>query len=292
MAFNANTATLAQWLAIAPLCGLPAANFAPPSFYADALTAAKNNVPPGAPSDFVAACQPALIARGIIYYKIAPGDCGRATPLGLGNAQLTQEAGSAASSGISIAAQLAGAGSGIASMAGAVLPGIGIAVQAITSIFAAHAQAVANEQKTICSVAAVINQAFAYYDGLVKKGKLSPSAAIAGMQTFISQVNGQLQTIEKKCNAACVYEGQLAAHVTFLNSYYPAIAPASIFSAAPGASVLSLGGVPGGVLRVGESVATGLLAPVATALHTSTSALGLILLVLIAIFAVGYAVWK
>lgn len=240
--------TTAQWnnvadiLAIAPLCGLPVANFAPLAYQAQAEVSAQKNLPPGAPSDWVSVCTASLLARGIVYYKNVPGDCGTPTQINTENAQLAGAAGQVAS--------------GIASMAGAALPGIGVFVSAIQSIFAAHAAAVANEQKTICAVAGVINQVFAYYDNLVKRGALSPSAAYTGMQTFLAQANAQLQTIEKKCNAACVYQGILAAHADFVVSYYPAIAPNQASAHAPGAPPSSSGTTPGGVIQVGGASET------------------------------------
>lgn len=231
MAFNANTATVGQWLAIAPLCGLPVANFVPTNFQAQAQAAAQRNVPAGIPVNskarFVTQATAMLIARGIIYFKAVPGDCGRATPIGTGESQGEQAA-----------------VAGISAMAGAALPGIGPFINAIAGIFgAAHAAAVAKEQTTICQVAGVINQVFAYYDAQVRTGKISPSTAYAGIQNFMQQVSEQLQTIEQTCNAACWTQGFLAAHSDFVEYYYPAIAPPSIFP-----------GVPGGIVYDAEEV--------------------------------------
>ena len=270
MAFNASTATLPGWLAIAPLCGLPIANFAPSSFEEIAQTAATQSTPPGAPSVFVVPCTASLMARGIIYYKNAPGDCGRATTIVPGD---TQEI-----------------ASGISAMAGAIpLPGIGSFVQAITNIFgAAHTAAVQTEQATICQVAGVINQVFAYYDAQVKSGAISPSTAYVGLQAYIAQVNEQLSSIAKKCDAACVYMAQLAAHSIFVQSYYPAIAPVGLFSGAPGAAPATGSSSPGGVIATGEGIATGLLSPLTAATGLSASVIGIILLALFALFGLGY----
>jgi hypothetical protein len=278
MAFNASTATLAQWLAIAPACGLPAKNFAPASFYDQAITCATNAKPPGAPADFVSACTPALIARGIIYYKNVPGDCG--TPTQIQPSIAASEENTALS-----------AVSGIASMTGAAIPGIGPFLSSIIGIFGqAHAQAVANEQSTICQVAGIINQAIAYCDSLVVSGKISPATAYAGLQAYIAQVTTQLQSIEKKCNAACVYQGQLAAHAAFAQTYYAALAPAAAFTSAPGAAPSQLGEIPGGVIAVGEGVAVSVFQPAANALGISTESFLFILLALIALFGIGLAV--
>lgn len=244
--------TVQNYLDSAPLVGLPASNFVPQSLRSQCATVANNSVPPSAPSTFPVVCQASLIIRGIFYFKSNPGDCGSPTQLNLTDANLTQISGAAAQSGVKIAASLAGAGSGIASMAGAVLPGIGVAVQAITTIFSNHAKAVATEQAVICSVSQVINQVIPHYDALVRSGQISPSTAYAGMQTFFNQVAAQLAQIEKTCDAACVYQGILKAHAAFVQMYYPQIAPASAASHAPGAAPSSITS-PGGVVSVGNA---------------------------------------
>jgi hypothetical protein len=272
MTFNAQTATLAEWLAAAPLCGLPAKNFAPSSFWEQAQVCAQNATPPGAPAIFTVPCTASVIARGIIYYKQNPGDCGLATQIQ--PSATTTDAVTAVS--------------GIASMTGSVIPGIGPFLDQIIGIFGAnHAAAVANEQATICQVAGIINQAIAYCDSLVISGKISPATGYAGLQAYVAQVKTQLQTIEKKCNAACVYEAQLDAHVAFAQSYYAAIAPASAFVSAPGAPPQQLGGTPGGVIAVGEGVAVNVLGPTAAKLGISTETFLFILLALVVLFGIG-----
>ncbi len=249
MSINTASWTEQNWLQAAPACGLPSANFVKSAAaIAKAQSVAQNSIPPGAPSDFATVCWASLVARGIIYFKSNPGDCPTQSPIGLSNAQLTGIAGGLAGAGISIGT----AAAGIASMAGSVLPGIQVAVSAISVIFAAHAQAVANEQQTICSVANIVNQVFAFYDVAVLTGKLSPTTAYSGMQTYLSQVNGQLETIEKTCNAACVYQGILKAHAVFVQYYYPAIAPSQLSVAAPGAAPIKASS-PGGVISTGTS---------------------------------------
>jgi hypothetical protein len=302
------TSSVAGVLAIAPACGLPAKNFAPLSFEAQAQVCATNANPPGSPTDFVIVCTGSLLARGIVYFKNVPGDCG--TPTTIEPDQSTSE--------VNAAGQLA---AGVASMAGAALPGIGSFINAITSIFgAAHAKAVATEQSTICSVAGVINQVFSYYDAQVKKGNISPSVAYTGMQAYLAQVIAQLQAIQKKCDAACFYIGVLKAHASFVQSYYPAIAPKGIFSiltvggapTEPPALPVGVGGTlvpggagaPGGVIATGAGVSTNLGGAIASKVPVFLSALnapasklgfsgtelGLIVLVLIALFAIGLAV--
>jgi hypothetical protein len=226
---------VSDYLANAPAVGLPASGFVPSSLQSLCASIAQNSVPTKAPSTFVTACTGSLIARGIIYFKCTPGDCGSPTALNLTDAQLTGLAGNAATAGLSVASQIAGAASGIAGVAGAVLPGIGVAVSVLTQIFANHAAAVADEQTTICKVAGLINQVIPFYDSAVKRGLLSPQTAYAGMQNYLQQVIEALDGIQKSCDAACVYIAILNAHYTFVEKYYPMIAPASASPQAPGA---------------------------------------------------------
>lgn len=234
MSVDTKNWTVSDWLAAAPACGLPSNNFVPVSLRPQCASLAQKHIPAGAPPNFETVCTASLIARGIIYFKQSPGDCGTPTKIDFSDVGAVQ----------SIA-------NGITAMAGASLPGIGQAVKIISDIFAQHDIAVANEQKTICSVANTLNSVINYYDRLVSAGSISPSTAYAGMQNYLSQVNGKLQTIEKQCNAACVYSGIISAHSDFVQIYYPVLAPVGFFSHAPGAAPSFFGTTPGGVIQVG-----------------------------------------
>lgn len=277
----AEPTTIAGFLQVAPLVGLPSSGFVPASLQAQCATVAQRNIPAGliSPSDksrFVLECTAQLIARGLIYAKATWGDCGNPNTVNVTPSASAQ--------------QIDQTAIGIASMAGSVLPGIGPFVKAITGIFgAAHAQAVAKEQETICGVVNIINQAIPYYDRQVKAGNISPAAAVAGMQTFFSQVNEQLQTIEQKCNAACWTQGFLKAHADFMTSYYPAIAPVGLFSGAPGGATTGLLGIPGGVLQIGEALIT---APLKAIGITASSQTLIGLVVLILAILIGYSLVK
>lgn len=281
--------TLAGWLILAPTVGLPSQNFVPQSLYAAALSVAQRHVPPGASAAWPILCQAFLIARGLIYWESQPGDCG-SSDYDLSNigAEATQAGG--------------GVASGIAAMAGASLPGIGVAVQAITQIFQNHTNAVITEEKTICQMMFVINTVIPYYDKAVALGQISPSDALAGMQNYLAQVTAKLATIQKKCDAACVYSGVLSAHADFCGIYYPAISPIQAAPHAPGAPPASAGTVPGGVIQVGTvgspSLGVALTAPtnpsgydatptVPTVISTST-----ILIILAVIAGIFFVVRK
>lgn len=267
--------TLAGWLATGPAQGLPLSNYVPQSLYPDALAAVQRNIKsatnPPSPGQY-AQGEACLIARGLLYWKSTPGDCGSPTVVDLTSADIASGAG-----------QIAG---GIASMAGATIPGLGAAVQAVEQIFAHHAQAVATEQQTICSVAQLMNQIIPYYDLQVRNGNISPGSAIAGMQNFIAQVNAKLQTIYKPCNAACVYMSFLAAHSDFLNTYYPAIAPAGVFAHRPGAPPITASPTaPGGVIQSGGVADYGNVAAVSPMATSTTEIVIIAVIVGIIIFA-------
>ena len=258
--------TVWDTLATAPAYGLPAANFVPLDFQPQCLTVATRHQPAGADSTFPQWCANQLIARGLMARHSVPGDCEYGGGVDFSEVQITQGAG-----------QIAG---GIASMAGASLPGIGQALSIIENIFAAHAQAVANEQKVICQVAGIINQVLAYYDQQVKSGNLSPATAYKGMQSFLNQCNARLQTIFKKsCDAACWYMAAIAAHADFVQSYYPYLAPVQLGAHAPGAAPAADGTVPGGVIQIGST----LLSPITGALAGFSSFEKLLLLGLAAV---------
>jgi len=261
-------------LATAPAYGLPAANFVPLEFQPQCTTIAQKHMPTGTDSSWTVWCANMLIARGLMARHSVPGDCENGGSVDFSDVQITQAAGQIAN--------------GIASMAGASLPGIGQALQLIEGIFAAHAQAVANEQKVICQVAGIINQVLAYYDKQVKSGAISPSAAYAGMQSFLNQCNAQLQTIFKKsCDAACWYMGVIAAHADFVQSYYPYIAPVQAAPHAPGAAPAVNGTTPGGVVQVGSAI----LSPVA-ALTSGLSSGEKFILLALALGIGGYLAYE
>lgn len=237
---------LADYLNAAPSVGLSPANFVPNQWRSICQDVANNSAPAKAPKTFPVACNASLVTRGIIYFKSNPGDCGSPSKLNLTDAQLTGEAGQIASGVVK------GLASGIGSMTSAILPGISVAVSAIQQIFANHAAAVANEQTTICKVSQIMNQVIPYYDNLVRTGKINPSDAYSGMQSFINQVDELLSAIMKSCDAACVYTAILQAHYTFVEKYYPLIAPVTATPHAPGAPPASTKTTPGGVVYAGN----------------------------------------
>jgi hypothetical protein len=241
MAQPAWTKSIAAGLAVAPAVGLPAANFVPPSLYSAALASVTRNTPAGAPSWYANQAQICLIARGLITWHNVPGDC--ASP------------GTVDFSGESDAEGAAGIGIGIASMAGASLPGIGSAISLVTSFIEHHPEAVALEQNVSCAVAGTFNQVIAYYDNQVRKGLISPAQAVAGVRGYCQQAKGQLAQIAKtSCDWGCELTGIVAAHADFLVTYYPAIAPVQFSAHAPGGAPAVSGTAPGGVVQVGTQI--------------------------------------
>lgn len=210
-----------------------------------ALVAARNK-PSGAPADFAIVAEACLRARGLIYFRNNPGDCG--APPGVPSFTSGQIVGlsGGAASGV-----VGGLGS-VGALTGAATAGIGtavsLAVAGIESIFQHHAQAVTNEQTTICAVAGYFNPLVKQIDASVASGQISASDGITYMKQVAQQAINGLQSINGVCNAACVYIGVLKAHMDFVSTYYPAISPAeSIGASAPGGAPTFFGTPPGGV---------------------------------------------
>jgi hypothetical protein len=196
---------------------------------------------------FVALCEACLRARGILYSKQSPGDCGSgSSPIsGIGSGQIVGLSGQAASG---VVGGLGAAGA----LSGAATFGIGtavtFAVSAIEGIFQHHSQAVANEQGTICSVARYFNPLVQQIDAAVRSGEISAAQGVAYMKQVTNQAINGLQSILSGTNAASYFIGVLKAFADFANYLYPHIAPELSLSANdPGGAPDFYGTPPGGV---------------------------------------------
>lgn len=223
--------------------GLGAYNFSDSQYGIVAL----RNRPTGTNANFPAICEANLRARGLIYYKKTPGDCGggSAAPGGFTSGQIVGLSGTA-SSGIVGGLGAAGVLSGPATLG--IGTAVSLAVAGIEAVFQHHAQAVANEQATICAVANYFNPIVKQIDKAVATGAISPDEGITYMRQVTQQAISGLQSIYKVCNAACYYIGYLRAHADLVTSLYPALAPApSLGAQAPGSAPATFGTPPGGV---------------------------------------------
>jgi hypothetical protein len=246
--------TVAGWENCA---GVPEGLLAYPGFgsplFADSQyhIVALRNDPTGNPAKFAISCEANLRARGLIYMKKTPGDCGSSlVKSGVGSGQIVGLSGTAAS-GVIGGLGAAGAISGVATLG--IGTAISMAVAGIEAVFAHHAQAVANEQSTICAVANYFNPLMQQVDRAVISGSISPDQGIAYIKQICQQAINGLQTIYKKCNAACYFIGYLKAHADLVSSLYPAISPAPTMGAqAPGAAPSTYYNTPGGVTDAGS----------------------------------------
>jgi len=207
--------------------------------------AVASSKPPGANASYLIVAEAMLRAGGIIYYKVNPGDCpAPAVGSGVTAGQIVGLSGSAASGvvgGLGAAGVLAGPATlGISSA-------ISIAIGGIEDLFAAHAQAVANEQSTICSVASFFNNAKRQIDLAVRQGQISSDAGAAALIQICNQAKNGLATIYKPCNAACFYQAVCQAFINFAHTWYDSIAPQGVFAQAPGGAPTTYGTPPGGV---------------------------------------------
>jgi hypothetical protein len=178
--------------------------------YAAIINAAKPSAVPGGAGQpgYGFLCEACLRARAILYYKSSPGDCGTTPP-----AQATPN-------------EAASVGGSLASSALSFIPGVGAIIGAIEGIFAEHAQAVANEENTLCSVSTNATAAIKQIDAAVAGGQITPAQGIAAMQQVVTTANQGLATIEKTpSDAAAYYVGVMQAQAGFAQIYYPALAP-------------------------------------------------------------------
>lgn len=191
------------------------------------ITISNNNVPPSAPSNIRTTIECCLRARGILYYKSTPGDCALPSkPSGIGGVKLGMQIGESSLGTVSAlgTAGIIGLGGAATALSVATL-GVGLAAVPILAIVQHHQAAVATEQATICQVAEMVNQAIPTIDYQVQQGQASPNDGITLMQYVCQNAIQGLDSIRKTCNAACVYEACLRAHMDFSKVFYPVISP-------------------------------------------------------------------
>lgn len=215
-----------------------------------AIQAAVNASIPSGISNKVAykvACEAMLRAGVLFYQKSTPGDCGAPSPApgGISNGQIIGLSGTAAS-GATSALAAAGVLSGPATLG--IGTAISLAVAGLEDLFAHHAQAVANEQATLCRVMNFFNPAKQAIDAGVRSGQITPDAGATLLIQLVNQAKTGLSTILKSCNAACWYNGYLVAFSNFSRTWYDSIAPTSgVYAQAPGGPPTYYGTPPGGV---------------------------------------------
>lgn len=154
-----------------------------------------------------------LITRRLLYWKRTPGDCGSPAQV-QGNL------------GLGIGSGLGGAASvDPEPVSKGILSGIAI----IGDLFGAHhAQAVATEQMTLCSVSVQFNSLLVQIEQAVKGGQISPDQASAYLQQANSALDSTLAGIAKQCDAACGFRIGMRALVSFMSDIgFPALAPSN-----------------------------------------------------------------
>lgn len=231
----------------APAFGSPSFNPNDPN--AGVIRAAvAQSIPSGIPDKkaYSNACEAMLRAGRLFYQKSSPGDCGSPSAFpGIGSGQIVGLGGQGAS-GLVGAFGAAGIIGGAATMG--ITTAISVAVAGIEDIFAHHAQAVANEQSTLCRVLLYFNPAKQAIDAAVYSGQISPDEGTAYFKQVIQSAKTGLSSILKVCNAACWYIGYLNAFSFYAITWYDSIAPVGIvYAQAPGGAPSSIGTPPGGV---------------------------------------------
>lgn len=216
-------------------------------------TAVAQSKPAGANNTYATQCEAHLRARGLLYSKNTPGDCGAPPAVGggVGVPQvigLSGQVGSSLVSGLGVAGVIGGAAT--LGIGAAIAVGVGV----LETVLSHHSAAVANEQATICAVMNFFNPIITRIDAAVKAGTISSDEGITYLQQAILTAKNSLSTIVQTCNAACFFRGYLDAHLYFAKNYYPAITPSTnIFAQAPGNPPDAYGTMPGGVTVTGNT---------------------------------------
>lgn len=175
-----------------------------------------------------------LVARGLIYWRNKPGDCGTQNASGT----VAPLVGKEVSGSLALATGITGAVVGATATAtialGAATAGIGLLLAPILAIVEHHAAAVQNEQNTICTVAGQANQAIPQIDALVRSGQITAAQGLAALKQVITNLKLGLNPVSGQgssghpCNAGCCYQAVCDAHVLFAATYYNDIAPVPV----------------------------------------------------------------
>ncbi|SRR6266478_1787247 len=158
-----------------------------------------------------------LATNRLTYCKQKAGDCGTPAKINLGAGAATLKYGGTA---VGAAAGLGGlgalgptfaAGAAGATALGAATLGIGLVALPILAILAHHAQAVAQEQSTLC---AVTNSWNAFADAVetqLAQGKIGIQDAMAALPQIYQQLSDALRGITKGFNAGAYFQRALDA---------------------------------------------------------------------------------
>jgi hypothetical protein len=159
------------------------------------------------------------------------------------------------------------------------IPIVGDIISSVASLatlpFAHHAQAVKNEQATLCAAVPAANQMLRGIDQLVSSGQIDTATASAAMDQGYSNwrdsIKGILKDTGGKCNAACVYEKVFQAAIMKRKQDYAVMDAQQ----SRGAQPVNGGGVvnaPGGVV-VSPSTNGGVFSGVVNALNGAVNAI-------------------
>lgn len=183
-------------------------------------------------SDFTLCYAVAVLkSRRLIYWKASPGDCGSAGIALSGTTQIEAAVGGSLGSAASVDPEPISKG---------ILAGLSAIFGGFT---AAHAQAVATEQSTLCKVTTSYNQIAQQLEQAVKTGALTPDQAATILAQVCAQLDPVLASIYKSCNFSCGFRIALKALQQYnADIVFPALAPTSIAQEIlPSAPVVSPG---------------------------------------------------
>lgn len=175
-------------------------------------------------NNFAEAC---MRSRAILFCNQSPGDCGVSSQ-SLEASNTAQFVGQIGSTGIEAAqtvgtlAKLTGTA---ASILGSVTAGAGFVLSAIVSAFQRHAQAVANQSHALCELAPEMTQNIAEIDASVAAGRDSATDAANAIAQLAAEFQNAIASLEKNCNAFCMYHALIECVSAITPYYYEALPP-------------------------------------------------------------------
>jgi len=186
-----------------------------------------------------------LVSRGLLYISSVSGNtcqAGKNLPpaggaargvsavggmatVGIASVQAISAVGGASSLGFAAAGTALGATLGFATL------GLGLTIGPIMAIIQHHGQAVQAEDNTICGVSTFANQTITQIDQAVASGSITAAQGIQAMRALVTQLNVNLNSVSGRgsgshpCNAGCVYQAVLKAHLDFALTFYVDLSP-------------------------------------------------------------------
>lgn len=184
-------------------------------------------------NNFAEAC---MRARAVLFCNSSPGDCeGGQVIIGADNStsRLVGTIGNLGIQGAQIGGELAGLTGAALGTLGAVTAGAGFVLSAVISAFQQHAQAVARQATALCELAPEMSGYILQIDGAVQSGEITIAQAQGGIAQLATAFQNAIASLEKNCNAFCMYRALIQCVSDITPFYYQAVAPLASAPSSP-----------------------------------------------------------